>query len=436
MNKRNQLERDIIATIIGKPKAFFEQQKALSPAFFGNPVHRRIIEAISDCVEAGVNIDMVNIVTIGKLKAQEIAVLSELQPSVYADLGVLAKALAEEVIREKFSEWKIKITPDADAFELLAQMQNLENEAEAVLALNTRKDKVDLLEEFCTYVLTNSEKGVQRIATPFPTLTRMLKGGFEAGGLTLLGGTPGSGKTSFMLSIALHAAKSGVKTSFIEGEMTANETFERLNGIYGGVDIAEVRNGTRYSELTKKFVSDLYDLPLEVVPLYDRTLDALASEIRRQVHNGSKFVFVDYLQVFTPKMKSSDEFFEIKKTSEKLRGLALQNGVHLFVATSLNRSERQAERLTLNSFYGSSGLGHDCSVGMILSGEQSDLQELMNPVRNVTLHIVKNRNGARGEIALKFSLDSQRFDEISERQQHTTQNDDVFEEKDDGEQSF
>lgn len=429
---REQLERDILAAIIGNPKAFFEHKKALPIAFFVNPIHRRIMEGISGCVEAGVDIDLVNIATVGKLKPEEIALLSELQPSLYGDLGVLAKALAEEVIREKFIAWRDKITLDADVFELLAQVEAIQNEAAEIVAANSRKDKLDLLREFCEYVLTNSEKGVQRIPTPFPTLSRMLKGGFEPGGFTLLGGTPGSGKTSFMLSLALYAAKTGVKTSFIEGEMPANEIFERCNGIQAGVDIAEVRNGARYSELTKQFVSDFYGLPLEIVPLYDRTLDALVSEIRRQVYNGAKFVFVDYLQVFTPKMKSSDEFFEIKKTSENLRGLALQNGVHLFVATSLNRSERQAERLTLNSFYGSSGLGHDCSVGMILSGEQSDWEEYVNPERTVLLHVVKNRSGPRGEIALKFYLSSQRFEELTE----VSERDGVFEERDNGEHGF
>jgi replicative DNA helicase len=239
----------------------------------------------------------------------------------------------------------------------------------------------------------------------------MLHGGFEPGGFTLLGGTPGTGKTSLMLSLALHAATKGIKVAFIEGEMTAPEILERLNGIATGAAIAEIRRGIRYEELSSDFLSRFHTLPFEIVPLYDRTLETLTDEIRAQAHSGAKLVFVDYLQVFTSKTKAADEFFDIKKTSEKLRALALQHGIHLFVATALNRTERQAERLTLNSFYGSSGLGHDCSIGLILSGEQSDESELFEPIRSVKLQVVKNRSGVRGELALKFHLHSQRFEE-------------------------
>jgi len=73
-------------------------------------------------------------------------------------------------------------------------------------------------------------------------------------------------------------------------------------------------------------------------------------------------------------------------------------------------------------------------VGLILSGELSDLQELIHPERNVVLHVVKNRSGPRGEIALKFHLRSQRFEELTEKE--ASERDNIFEDNDNGEQTF
>ena len=414
MNKeqREQLERNIISAILGAPGGLHEVWRALKPEMFRTGFYRKVMQSILSCLSADIEVNLVNVATHGRFNPQENVGLCEI-PLGGGDLQLLSKTLAEAVIVERFQVFKTQITEDADAFELLDELRKLDNETTALVTMNTRKDKLDLLSEFTDYLLGNAKDGVRRIATGFPTLDKMLKGGLEAGGFTLLGGTPGAGKTSLILSLALTAARKGTRVAFIEGEMTANEILERLNGIATGGDIDAIRKGKEYDALSRGFISELYDLPLEIVIATERTLDSLTAEIRRCVHEGSKLVFVDYLQVFAPKGKADDEFSQIKRVSETLRQIALKNAVHLCVCSSLNRSEANSERVTLNSFYGSSQLGHDCSVGLVLTGEQKDFQELVTPERDVALHVIKNRPGARGEVALKFHLASQRFDEMT-----------------------
>jgi replicative DNA helicase len=130
--------------------------------------------------------------------------------------------------------------------------------------------------------------------------------------------------------------------------------------------------------------------------------------------NGASLVFLDYLQVFAERSKtSSDEFLSIKKVSESLRQIALKYNIVLIVASSLNRNEISTTKPGLNSLYGSSGLGHDCSQAILLCGEQLDENELTTRERSLSLRVVKNRTGVRGEIALKYFLDSQRMDELT-----------------------
>jgi hypothetical protein len=55
----------------------------------------------------------------------------------------------------------------------------------------------------------------------------MLKGGLSEGGLSFLGGFAAEGKSSFALSVAIHATRNGIKTEFLEGEMPADELHDR-----------------------------------------------------------------------------------------------------------------------------------------------------------------------------------------------------------------
>ncbi len=431
---RTQLERDIIGSILYAPEYFFRSKRCLKPEYFKNPFHTKVMTALHQCADEGITIDIVNISRVGKLTSEEQVEICQIKPkSGY--LPLLAKVLAEEVIREKFVEFKGKITEGADIFELIHSLQELDNESTVLISSHQRRDKTDILNDYIEYILKNERDGVQRISTPFPTLNAMLKSGFERGGYTLLGGTPGGGKTSLMLMLANHAIQNGVKVAFIEGEMTENEILERLNGISTATDIDAIREGKHFKELSQSFISRLHDLPFELIAVSERTLSNLIDCVREAVFNGAQMVFIDYLQVFATKGRAEDEYSQIKKVSETLRSLALKNGAHMFVATSLNRNEKDLQKIGLNSFYGSSQLGHDCSVGMVLTGSQNDLQELVKPERGVTLSIIKNRGGARGEICMNYHLASQRFEETT-LQPIPDNGDNIFEDKNDDKQVF
>jgi replicative DNA helicase len=424
---RKKLEEDILGSILHSPEYFFRVKRCLKPEYFENPFYCKIMKTIHQCADEQITIDLVNISHVGKLTVEEQCDITQIEPK-RGHLPLLAKALAEEVIKNKFNEFKCKIKEDADIFELIHSLQELDNESTALVSLNTRRDKTDILNDYVIYLLKNESDGIQRISTPFPTLNTMLKTGFERGGYTLLGGTPGSGKTSFMLMLAYHAIQNGIKVAFLEGEMTENEILERLNGISTATDIDAIREGKHFKELSQSFISRLHELPFELISVSERTLSNLIDCVREAVFNGAQMIFIDYLQVFATKGKAEDEYSQIKKVSETLRSLALKNGVHIFVATSLNRNEKDLQKIGLNSFYGSSQLGHDCSVGMVLTGSQNDLQELAKPERGVTLSIIKNRGGARGEICLNYHLASQRFEETT-LQPITDNGDNIFEVK-------
>jgi replicative DNA helicase len=406
----------------------------LKAEYFKNPFYNKIMSAVHQCADEQIPIDIMSISHIGKFTNDERVDITGIEQK-RGYLPMLSKTLAEEIMRDEFNNLRAKITTDANIFDLIHSLETLSNETTSLISMNQRRDKTDILNAYVEYLLKNKKDGVQRIPTPFLTLNQMLKGGFIQGGYTLLGGTPGSGKTSLMLMLGLHAAQNNIPVSFIEGEMIEDEILERMNGIFTASDIDAIREGKHFDELSKSFISKLHELSFELITISERTLPNLVDCVRESIHNGAKMIFIDYLQVFATKGKAEDEYSQIKKVSETLRALALKNGIHIFVATSLNRNEKDLLKIGLNSFYGSSQLGHDCNVGMILSGTQNDLPELKKPERTVTLSIVKNRGGARGEICMNYYLASQRFEE-TDMQPLPESGDNVFSEADHGEQVF
>jgi replicative DNA helicase len=412
--KKEKLEQDIIGAILFRPEQIHAVTRVLDDDCFSVPFYRKVFRAMRDCLEKGYEINTVNISQVGKLTSSEEVSLVDI-PQDPGDLSLLARKLTEYVIKEKCMGLKHNISEDKDAFELVDEMRQVMNEVASLIGRHNRRDKQDILQSYKDYLQSNAEDGVKRLPTGFPTLDKMLAGGFALGDISFIGGQPGSGKTSLVLCEALSAARSGVKTALIEGEMTEAQILERMNGIATGESIDQIRKGNDYEKLSNQFVSELSDLPFELIPCYERTIETLTDRVREAVHKGCRLIFVDYLQVFTQKGKAEDEYSQIKKVSETLRQLALQNDVHICVVSSLNRNEAGQKKLTLNSYYGSSQLGHDCAVGLLLSGEQNDEQELSTRERKVTLHVVKNREGARGDINLKFYLASQQMEEVVEQ---------------------
>jgi len=62
-----------------------------------------------------------------------------------------------------------------------------------------------------------------RIVTKMPELDRLLGGGMVPGGVILLGGDPGIGKSTLVLHVLANLAKQGLKVAYLSGEESADQ---------------------------------------------------------------------------------------------------------------------------------------------------------------------------------------------------------------------
>jgi replicative DNA helicase len=409
------LEKSLIASILRNPDTFKDLKKHLVPDMFSTPLYRKALIGLHACAERGAELDAVCIQTFTKMNSDELMEVSELltDNSVGGYGPELFRRLLNARLRHKASAGLKQISgaieTGNDAFEIIDDIHTLHTELNAEIFSHISKSRGDKVNEYRGRLNAATYTG-EVIPTPFTTFNAMTEGGLRPGDYVLIGGRAGSGKSSFMLAVALHAAKCGKKTAYLSGEMPIAECFDRLAGMFTGFNISDIRAGKENARMDK-FFRFMDTAPLEIFEAYENSVEELTREVSALLYNKYDIILVDYLQKYSYSPKAKDEFQEIQKVSGILRNYALRSNVVFVVASSMNRLEAKNEKMTLHSFYGSSKLGHDGTIGLILDAELNDEMEMRTGERAVVLTVAKNRNGARGEINLQFELRSQRMHE-------------------------
>src|SRR5690242_3869916 len=122
------------------------------------------------------------------------------------------------------------------------------------------------------------------VPTGFPSLDRMLAGGFRRQDLVVLGGDVGSGKSALALAMAVRAAQAGIPTLHLSGEMSPERVLERALAIEGRVSIDDLRQGRLDAERRAAVGAAavrLRDAPLLLRPLLGAAFDEIAASLEQ-----------------------------------------------------------------------------------------------------------------------------------------------------------
>lgn len=245
----------------------------------------------------------------------------------------------------------------------------------------------------------------------FPSIDRLVGGGFRRGDLVLLGGDTASGKSSLALAFAIRAAASGLGSCFLTAEMTRERVLERILAIEGRARIDDLRQGTLDDEERSRAGATALRLR-DCLPIIERLtardVAGLASVVGG--FEDVQLLVVDPLSTFVQPGRSLDD--SLAFAARDLKALALDANVALVATASLpNLSSRSDRRPTLEDFGGSSILAEQADVVLALYRE-----EMYQPGRDIEgateLLVRKNRNGAKGYVDLYFYEKWERFEEV------------------------
>jgi replicative DNA helicase len=273
----------------------------------------------------------------------------------------------------------------------------------------------DPLTQLIQQVDTQSRGQVAPDTVPsgFPSLDKMLGGGFRRRDLVVLGGDIGAGKSALVLAIALRTAGAGYRVAFFSGEMDEDRLMERALAIEARVTVDELR-AANVSDAHRAAMGAaavrLRDRPVDVFPIVAATFDevlAPAWELEPAL------VVVDYLQLLPPPYPRTSQDEDVAAAIKALKALALDRKVACLAVAHVpfHEGERDDPRPSLDDFGALGSVKQHADVVLGLYRE-----EMYNPgggVEGATeLIVAKNRNGPTGFIDLYFHQRWMRFEDM------------------------
>lgn len=262
------------------------------------------------------------------------------------------------------------------------------------------------------------------VNTGFATLDEMLAG-LRAGQLIVVGARPAVGKTSFALTLALNAARQGVKVGIFSLEMSGKELAQRIICAESGVSISHFRRGTIPKTSWDAIAAACCDIPGNDIEIEDKAsvtigdIRATAARMMRGAERG--LIVIDYLQLISSASDGSkfqNRAVEVGEISRRLKVLAKELGVPVVTLAQLSRqAESHPGSPRLSDLRESGSIEQDADTVLFLSRDPDEITDEKSGSRQVILSVAKNRSGPTGEIDMLFVPTSTKFYEVGPRKE-------------------
>lgn len=242
--------------------------------------------------------------------------------------------------------------------------------------------------------------------------------GLQDSDLILLGGRPGSGKTSFALSLAFNAGVRGKRVAIFSLEMPRKQLLRRWMAMATKMDMHRLRTGWIEDDEWDKVIkaaSRLSSLPIHINDAPANPLSAMRRRLRKlkQAHGDIDLVIVDYIGLIEPEEATENRVQEVTKISRGLKQLAREFNVPVLALAQLSRKveERSNKRPMLADLRDSGSLEQDSDVVLFLYRDayyaELEHRAVEEGQENIAeLAIAKQRNGPTGCVRLFFQANT------------------------------
>lgn len=258
--------------------------------------------------------------------------------------------------------------------------------------------------------------GVQTGYRDFDQIT----GGLQRSDLIILAARPGTGKTSFAMSIAYNVAMYYTNTVAVFSlEMGREQLVQRLISMETQIDTHRLRLG-QVPDQQLKVVFDamgrLAQAPIYIEDTPGISVMELRSKARRlQSQHGCDLIVIDYLQLMSGRGKEN-RVQEVGEISRGLKALARELNVPVIALSQLSRAVegRQSHVPMLSDLRESGSIEQDADIVMFiyrdeLYNKESDKKGIAE------IHIAKHRNGPVGVVNMRFDPSTTRFSDLTYR---------------------
>jgi len=270
--------------------------------------------------------------------------------------------------------------------------------------------------------LHKGDGGLRGVPSGFVDLDSITSG-FQKSDLIIIGARPSMGKSTFMLDIARHAAKStDLPIGIFTLEMSRDQLIDRLISSEAGISLWKLRTGRLSSDGDnndfEKIQVALDDLAKSKIFIDDMTaptvLQMRAMARRLQAEHGLGMIVVDYLQLIHSNHHYDNPVQQVTEISRNLKELARELNIPVIALSQLSRAveSRPDQRPKLSDLRESGAIEQDADLVMFIYREDK-VKKDSEKKGIAEIIVAKHRNGPTGEIELYFDEDQVSFKNLA-----------------------
>ena len=262
-----------------------------------------------------------------------------------------------------------------------------------------------------------------QVSTGWPSMDKLLYGGFSRGELNIFAGGSGSGKSLVMMNIALNWLQQGLSGVYISLELSEELCSLRTDAMLANMSTKDIRKDIDTATLKVKMMGKKSgQYRVKALPAQSNINDIRSYIKEVQIQTGIKvdFVMVDYLDLLMPisaKVSPNDLFVKDKYVSEELRNLARELNVLFVTASQLNRSA--VEEVEFDHSHISGGISKINTADNVFGIFTS---RAMKERGRYQIQCMKSRSstGVGQKIDLEYNIDTMRITDLGEDEQQSS----------------
>ena len=429
-----EAEVAVLGAILIEHEALLKALEVLRGQYFYRGAHQKIFVACQELFERNEAVDLITLANelARRNQLEEIggnqylASLAEAVPTaanvVYHASIVRAKALLRELISACSSVVSgcYEDTEPAEVLLDLAEKRVFEVSKDRIRP-SFRPIKSILKSAFEDIERLYSRKGhVSGVPTGFNDLDD-LTGGLQHSDLVIIAGRPSMGKTSFALSVAMHAAmEERIPTAIFSLEMGMSHVVQRMLCAEARVEAYRLRTGRLGDKDWPKLTTAagrLSEAPIHIDDSASMNVLELRAKARRvKAEQGIGIFLVDYLQLLKAGGRYESRQQEMTEICRSLKSLAKELAIPVVALSQLSRAveARDNKRPQLADLRESGAIEQDADLVAFIY-RPGYYKALQNPDEKenyeAELIVAKQRNGPTDTIPLIFRREYMRFED-------------------------
>lgn len=389
------IEQQLLADIITCPSLLYEAKRIVNGSMFVDDFCRDLWEKLCKMEDGHKHIDMSTVAQLVDRDTFFRIIIPKMNEESGSGLAVHTHStmlLDIELRRRiyKFSVNALKLSA-ADAPKTDELMNLPERFAEEIRSgLNQLSEGVHVSEMFNELAdhITKIQNGeVKRIKTGFPSLDRVLYGGFDEGEIVVLAAGTSVGKTAIALQMARSADSLGFPVKFLSLEMTPKQMAQRLLSATEYVNTFQLATGQldwNYYESAVKCY-DKTNLYFDFCP--GASIEQIETSIILACkENHCKMVVLDYLQLVQYRDPKLSGWQILGYITKRLKSIAVRCRIPILILSQITLDSEESP--SVKHLRGSKEIGNDADI--VLMAERRNDSKL-------NLWIRKNRQGCTND---------------------------------------